>query len=439
MRGWVLLVLTLACRRESTAVQRLAEGCMCPCACDAAVPDATVPDAPVDAGALAIDLDTPWSRQVLTAGSPTLIGADGVARDVDGCLVTPWEQGNRVTRLCGAALEVMPAVSAPEDAEADDIDGDGAIDVVIAANQRVYVVFRGTTNTLVALTASTGHGNAMQVAIADFNADAHLDIVFGTTAGVPAVVAVLEHPGPALVRDPAAWTYRQVSKAGWVMSLVPRDVNGDGRMDVIVSDRAKVGTADWSLYGARWSEQLADGTWLNHTIAGGSPTTPATPYQTGGCSPYASPTCLRTPGDEMMLSVAGNAVYDCTSLGSQVDSRILIHRTTDWLTWTHELVPAVADVGHCQHVVPADVDADGDLDIIVSTWKHGTFPAPEPAASRTGLYWLRAPEWSRGVIAIEGTKFDNLLWDGSGVVTSEQLGPPAGGVGVARYSPGSPP
>jgi hypothetical protein len=436
---WAVLLLLLACRRDPGTARRLAESCTCPCPCS---PDAGIdaaPDASVDAGSLTIDLDTPWTRTVLTPSSPTLLGADGVARDVDGCFVTPWEQSNRVTRLCGAALEIMPAVSAPEDAKADDIDGDGAVDVVIAANQRVYIVFRGAPNTLVALTASMGHGNAMQVEIADFNADGHLDIVFGTTAGSPAVVAVLENPGPALVRDPAAWTYRQISKAGWVMSLVPRDVNGDGRMDVIVSDRAKVGTADWSLYGARWSEQLADGTWLNHTIAGGSPTTPATPYQTGGCSPYASPSCLRTPGDEMMLSVEGNAVYDCTSLGSQVDSRILIHRTMDWLTWTHELVPVVANVGHCQHVVPADVDADGDLDIIVSTWKHGSYPAPEPAASRAGVYWLRAPEWSRGVIAVEGTKFDNLLWDGSGVVTSEQLGPPAGGAGVIRYSPAAPP
>lgn len=404
---------------------------MCPCACPA--PDASV-DAPVDAPPPPIDLAVPWTRTTLTAGAATgpLRGADGVAFDVDGCIATAWEEGGSVTRWCdGAAETVATGLIGPEDSKAADLDGDGAIDVVTAADAgaRVYVTFREPSgNTTITLTASQGHGRVMQVAPADVDADGNTDIVFGTRLGTPSVVAWLRNPGPANARLSVWWDYHEISLAGWVMSLVPRDVNSDSRMDIVVSDRAKQADGSWALYGARWMEQMSDGTWLGHAIS----------LPAGSCSPYASTACQRTPGDEMFLSVLDNDVYDCTSAAAQSDSRITIHHTTDWLTWTHVTLPPVANVGHCQGVLPMDVDLDGDMDLVVTTWKGNAYPIAEPGASKSGVYWLRNNgdgTYSRGEVSgPEGGKYDNAIQQGRCIVTSEQLDP-EGGLGVVRFCP----
>lgn len=436
------LLVLLACERApSRSTVALAETCMCPCAC--VTPDAAAePDAPEpDAAPPPIDLAVPWTRHVITPGAPTgaYRGADGVAEDVDHCWSTAWEEGGSVTRACFIDSSwqtelVATGLVGAEDAKAGDIDGDGAIDVVTASDggSRVYVTFRGTPSITITLTASMGHGRVMQIALVDMNGDANLDIVMGTRVASPAVVAWLENPGPANARLSVWWTYHEISQAGWVMSLVPRDFNGDGRMDVLVSDRAKLADGTYGLYGSRWMEQLSDGTWMGHTIAGGSPKTPAVPYQTGQCSPYALTTCERTPSDEMFAAVLGNDVYDCTSTGSQVDSRISIHHTEDWLSWTHTTLPPVANVGHCQGVLPMDVDLDGDIDLVVTTWKGNAYPVTSTAS---GVYWLRAPNWERGEISgPEGAKFDNALARGRCIVTSEQLDP-EGGFGVVEFCP----
>lgn len=437
----------VACKPSARELRQLLTsddaGCLCPCAC--AAPDAAVPDALVDAeldaapdAAPPIDLATAWTRTTITAGASTGLyrGADGVALDGEGCWVTAWEEGGAVTRACpngagGWMTElVATGLSGPEDAKPGDIDGDGWIDVVTAcdAGQKVNVSFRGASNITIDLTASHGHGHVMQVAIGDVNGDGQPDIIMGSRIGAAAALAWLENPGPANARLSVWWTYHEISAAGWIMSIVPRDVNGDGRLDVIVSDRAKLSDGTWGLYGARWMEQLSDGTWMTHAISA-----PA-----GSCSPYASTSCTKTPGDEMFARVVGNDVYDCTSAATQADSRIVVHHTADWLSWTHTALPPAANVGHCQGVLVYDVDQDGDLDIVTTTWKGNAYPVTGPAAAESGVYWLRNNgdgSYSRGEVSgPEGGKFDNVELAGRCVITSEQLDP-AGGLGVVLYCP----
>lgn len=404
-------------------------------------PDSSVPS---DARPT-LDLTAPWTRTVITQGFPTGIyrGADGTALDPLGCVVTAWEQGGISTRACPVAgawqTEVVATgITGPEDARAADLDGDGIVDVVTCADagRRCYITFRGTPNLTTTLLNSMGHGYAMQADIADVNADGLPDIVFGTrggTATAPAVIAALYNPGGSDVRDGSKWTYHGISEAGWTMSVVARDLDGDGDTDVLVSDRSyhfgPTGIHLWDLYGARWEEQVSPGAWTNHPI---SP--PA-----GSC-PVAQPMCnTKTPGDEMFLSLApdGHTLYDCQSAGSNLDSRIVVHRTADWLTWTHEVLPPMANVGHCQGVVPADVDGDGLTDLIVTNWKGNSFPVPSPDTNHSGVYLLHATQtgWERGEISGPiGGKFDNALWVGGRLITSEQLDPD-GGLGVVSYAP----
>jgi hypothetical protein len=383
---------------------------------------------------MAISLTEAWTRTVVTEGAPTGIyrGADGVAEDSEHCWVTAWEESGIVTRACpdggGWVTElVAQGLAGPEDAKAADLDGDGVIDVAIAADSgaRVYVTFRDAGgNTTITLGASQGHGHVMQVGIADVDADGDRDIVFGSRVGSPAVIAWLSNPGPSLARTQAEWTYHAISSAGWAMSVVPLDVNADGRIDVVVSDRSKLADGTWGLYGARWMEQLGDGTWVVHPISA-----PA-----GSCSPYASTTCTKTPGDEMLLSIAGSTVVGGESAATQPDSRITVHG--DWGV-THTTLPPAANVGHYQGALAYDVDGDGDLDIVVTTWKGNAYPVTEPDASKSGLYWMRNNgdgTYARGEISgPSGGKFDNAERLGTNcIITSEQLDP-RGGLGVVQY------
>lgn len=138
----------------------------------------------------------------------------------------------------------------------------------------------------------------------------------------------------------------------------------------------------------------------------------------------------------MFLTVDGNDVWDCQSSDGAAYSRIVKHSTLDWLTWTHAVLPAAANVGHCQGVAIADIDGDGDKDVVVSTWKGNALPLSPSAAAESGVYWLRNDGggiWLRGEISgTVGGKRDNVEILGGCALTSEQLDP-AGGAGVELW------
>ncbi len=456
LRPSLLIALAaIACTSpEQDRARAALTSCSCPCPVDDAGPGPDAPDVAdaslPDAAPPARDYTLPWLRTVISAGSATapFRGADGVSVDSEGCWSTAWEEGNAVSRAClvGGAWQtelVATGVSAVEDARAADLDGDGVLDVLSCGADRCQITFRAGpagAKVTVVLPTSQGHGNVVQAAIADVTSDGLVDLVIGSRANVAARVALLRNPGPMLARTGAAWFDTTISPAGWAMSVIVRDNNDDGRPDVIISDRAKIGTS-WALYGARWSEQLADGTWANHTIAGGvcpvalvngvcpDPTVSA---PAGSC-PAMPAACGKTPGDEMFLSLGadGNTVYDCTSSAAAVDSRVVIHRTTDWLTWTHETLPAAENVGHCQAVI----EVPGG--VAITTWKGNALPLSPTAAMLSGVYGMQltAAGWARvEVSGAGGGKFDNLATLGDCLITSEQLDP-AGGLGVVMYCP----
>lgn len=413
--------------------------------------DATTPDAsPV------FDMATAWERRTITAGASTGVrrGADGV--DVDGFqIVTDWEEGGGVT-LAHRPLDPMSATEwttdqvatglvGVEDAKFKDVNGDGCADVVSGSDfgARVYVSFGNCdgTYTTVDMVNSHGHNRVMQVAIFDVDQDGDRDIVFGTrfTSSFPtqeAVIGWLENPGLTLSRDGTAWAFHQISRAGWTMSVIASDSG------IFVSDRAsykEAGVTKWDLYGSRVLRQVS-GVWTNTPIS----------QPAGSCA-----NC--TPGDEMFARVVdfdhdGQLdVIDCTSsLGRP--NRIVIHRNLGGFAgFTHTVIPDVANVGHCQDVVVADFDNDGDLDIAVSSWKGNVLPVPPSTgdATKSGVWWLRndgAAGWTRGEISgPRGCKFDNVeimdvdLDGWPDLVTSEQLGDDcvagtgAGGLGVVWY------
>lgn len=198
----------------------------------------------------------PWQRHTIDGSSR---GADGVrAADANGDgwpdLATGWEQGGlvRVTLNPGPDQVRTPwpavtvgQVASPEDAVMVDLDQDGCMDVVSCCegdNRNVFVHWAPAQRVAwqnpdawrtEAFPAATGR---MWMFCLPMQVDGKhgVDLVIGSK-NRDGCVGWLQ--APAHPRDVAAWKFHPICAAGWVMSLVAWDMDGDGDDDVVVSDR----------------------------------------------------------------------------------------------------------------------------------------------------------------------------------------------------------
>lgn len=198
-----------------------------------------------------------WKRHVIDNSSR---GADGVRLDdVNGDrlldIVTGWEEGGVIRAYLHPGLakvrERWPAVTvgtvgSPEDAVFVDLDGDGAVDVVSCCEgteQSVFVHWapRDKDKYLDRHAWKTEafpmlKGMSMWMFCLPLQIDGRhgFDLFFGAK-GKNARIGWLE--APANPRQLAAWKWHPLYDAGWIMSLVAEDVDVDGDLDIIASDR----------------------------------------------------------------------------------------------------------------------------------------------------------------------------------------------------------
>ncbi|HET8809586.1 MAG TPA: T9SS type A sorting domain-containing protein, partial [Flavobacteriaceae bacterium] len=124
------------------------------------------------------------------------------------------------------------SISSINDVEVADFDGDGSDDLVIIGQYSI-VYYRndgsGNFNKEPILTASTSPEplECLDLAIADFNSDGHLDLVVGETAGL--VVYINSGNG---VFTPHY--YSTISEVGFIVH--PFDIDADGDMDVLMQN-----------------------------------------------------------------------------------------------------------------------------------------------------------------------------------------------------------
>ncbi len=385
-----------------------------------------------------IDLIAAWPKHVIVAGASgagNADGADGVdIGDVNGDgypdIATGHEQGLRVTVSVnpGPALVKAPwptvflggpgtTFCSAEDAIFGDVDQDGHLDVIAACetgSARVSVLFAptdpaqlltSTSWTRVDLTASAGN-RSMRAALANISGDGRLELVIGgKESDGPPVAAAIGYYSSATPRTGSSWTFTTITPVGWIMQMYVRDVDVDGDLDIVYSDRDRIDvpSVDNSKRGIRWLENT-----------GGSPPS------------FSAHTILGPEGDHKWFSLYdwdGDGdldITDCRSNSTTNTSKILINGGS-FAAWSQITVPQPTGVGQCQHATAVDLDLDGSTDLAFSY-------SNSPLLS--GAVWLKrsgvalSPSWTRGEItgqAVSGdgpdVKYDNLGWadlDGDG-------------------------
>lgn len=346
-----------------------------------------------------------WKRHIIDASDAKegKLGADGVRlADLNGDgrmdVVTGWEEG-KVIRVClnpgpDLAKEPWPAVTvgqvtSAEDATFADLDGDGFFDVVSSAEGKTQTVFvhwsPADKESLLdpaswqssAFPATEKKQRWMFAHAYDWKQDGNLDLIVGSKDN-GASVSLLLNPGPGKQRDTGQWTIQKLAGAGWIMSLIVRDLDGDSRPDLIYSDRKGDNTGIFVMKGN------ADGTL----------TTP--PVRIGG------------GGEEVMFIDLADFDQDgaLDVIAAIRPDRIRTYRqpaegiTPDWKE-PLELAPVPAEgYGTVKAVRLADMDLDGTAEFVV-TCERADGP-------KEGVFLLTTRSELRTVSGPVGTKFDRI-------------------------------
>ena len=343
----------------------------------------------------------PWPRHVIDGSSR---GADGTKlADVNGDglmdIICAWEEGGvvRVYLNPGPARAsrtwadvTVGRVTSGEDAVACDVDRDGAVDIVSCCE---------------------GGTKSVYVHWAPKDAGSYLDDSAWTTAPVPAsrgkrwmfcepidvggrpfLAAGTKGSGGGLglfelpddPRDVDAWRWRKLSDVAWVMSIKVTDMDGDGRADILFTDRmGKHARIAWLRNPgdarAKWREIVVD----------------------DARSAKGNTYCFLDEGD-----VDGDGLTDLVCACKPKE--ILWCRRLDasgerWETHSVEW-PAGKVTGSPKAVAVGDVDRDGRNDVVISC---------EHAKGLSGVAWFSyetSPTEKRwrfhDIAGPEGIKFD---------------------------------
>jgi len=229
-----------------------------------------------------------WKRHTIDS---TFSGADGVRLgDVNGDhlpdIATGWEEsgytkvyvhpGYKLVRENWPSVIVGKTPSV-EDALFADLNDDGAVDVITCSegnNKKVYINWAPSKpdhyldsskwKTQV-LPASEGLMQWMFALAAPIDKKQSIDLVVGAKNEEAKIGWFKSPEDPS---DLSHWQWYPISSAQWVMSLVAKDMDHDGDIDIVTSDR-KPGNTN----GVRWLENPGEeleqkNEWKNHFIGG---------------------------------------------------------------------------------------------------------------------------------------------------------------------------
>jgi len=356
-----------------------------------------------------LSADQPWKRHTI---DNTSRGADGVRPlDVNGDglpdLCTGWEEGGVIRAYLhpghAAVKQPWPAVTvgkvkSPEDAVFMDVNRDGAVDVISSCEGRQQTVFvhlaptkpedyldAGAWKTQ-AILASEKQSRWMFALPCQVETGKSVELVSGSKSPKGAV-------GIFRQDNSGQWKWNKLTDAGWIMSLTPEDINQDGHTDLLFSDRKG------NSRGVYWIDLSSEAQSRRPNLIGGI-------------------------GHEVMFLDAGDLDQDgnrdvvCATYG---DTILWFRRTGKEPNFEQIKIPMPANTGTGKSVKIADVNLDGQNDLVLSCGNSG---------KKHGVMWLqkREGEWIAHPISgvEEGIKFDLLQLidlDGDGdqdVLTCEE-------------------
>ncbi len=349
----------------------------------------------------------PWERHTI---DDSLRGADGVRLgDINGDgrldIATGWEEGGevRVYLHPGAATVKArwPTVTvgkakSPEDAVFVDFDGDGVLDVVsscegstrtafvhLAPRDRAKLLDASAWQTK-AIPATEREQQWMYALPLDIDGRRGIDVVVGSK-GKNAGIGWLESPADR--RDVTAWKYHRLRDAGWIMSLEAADVDNDGDVDALASDRkgAKRGVF-WLENGGHGVEPAV--AWREHEIGGAE--------------------------HEVMFldfsDIDGDARKEVVVAAKPRSVIVFFAPANPRERWKPEVMELAGNLGNAKAVRVNDVNLDGQADLILSCeGAHG---------DKSGVAWFchernangdAEPGWTmRDIAGLPGTKFDRM-------------------------------
>ena len=355
-----------------------------------------------------VPLVGPWQRHTI---DDTSRGADGVRlADINGDglpdIATGWEEGGMIRVYLNpgptAAKNAWPAVTAgrvetPEDAVLVDLDSDNVLDVVSSCEGKVKTLYAHwapadiddylnpqawQTEPFPAVAGAARWMFCLPLQIDGQRGD---DLVIGAKND-KAQIGWLQSPVDP--RDLAAWQYYPLADAGWIMSLIASDMDSDGNVDVVASDRRGENRGCFWLEnpGADASQQKAP--WPRHWVGGRDDEVM-----------FATLADLDRDGlTDMLVAVKGQKILFFRRLNSD---------GTDWKTYSI-VIPETAGTG--KGIAVGDIDLDGRSDIVFTC---------ENAEDKMGVMWLSYAGkptdafWqAHDVSGLTGVKYDRIeLYD----------------------------
>ena len=318
-----------------------------------------------------------WPRHTIDSSSS---GADGVKladinRDGKIDIVTGWEEGG-VTKLYlnpGAqhVRENWPTVEvgetpAVEDAVFADMDADGMLDIVSCTENRSEKIFIHWTPKNELLDEKEWHQDVLPVSDGKmmwmYAEPMQIDGKFGVDLiaggkGDNASIGWFEAPENG--RNLHEWKWHEISPVGWIMSIYMHDLDDDGDLDIIVTDRRG------ALKSCRWLEnpgleKSREGHWESHLIG--------------------------AEGLEVMFmsinDINGDGLEEMIVAERTHESiRIFRQLSMSGLEWEEKIIHLPKWTGHAKSVEVGDLNGDEIPDFVIST-------NTDNAVDKWGLIWL---------------------------------------------------